>query len=436
MIELPIRNFKKQQSIFDHPSRFKIVVKGRRFGLTQGAANDFMLSALQHKFKQGLWVDVISANIERYVERYFLPKLKLLPQSMWHWRKQQKILEIAESYIDFRSADRPENMEGFGYDKAFLNEAGIILKDEYLWDYAIKPMFWDYPGQVVIGGTPKGKGIYFKLYNLGLNPDNQMYHSFHFTSFDSPFKHIHEAIKADMSTMPERVIKQEILAEFLEDTGVVFMGVQAIATAEPKEPYLTHNYIIGCDLARVQDYTVLAVYDKGNNRQVYQARFNKIDWGMQKNRIAETSKHFNNAPVIIDATGLGDPIVEDLARMGIPVNPFKFTNDSKRQIIEKLSAWIQTKKIRIINLPETISELESFTYDISERTGKTHYEAPVGIHDDIVMAHALAVWELIPVQLGESDQEPSRIHKEYARRLADYNLENSDEFESNEWGAF
>ena len=38
---------------------------------------------------------------------------------------------------DFRSVDRPENIEGFGYDKAFLNEAGIILRDEYLWYNAI-----------------------------------------------------------------------------------------------------------------------------------------------------------------------------------------------------------------------------------------------------------------------------------------------------------
>lgn len=34
------------------------------------------------------------------------------------------------SILDFGSAERPENMEGFAYDYMVLNEAGIILKKE------------------------------------------------------------------------------------------------------------------------------------------------------------------------------------------------------------------------------------------------------------------------------------------------------------------
>jgi hypothetical protein len=34
------------------------------------------------------------------------------------------------SVIDFGSAERPENLEGFSYDFVVLNEAGIILKKE------------------------------------------------------------------------------------------------------------------------------------------------------------------------------------------------------------------------------------------------------------------------------------------------------------------
>ncbi len=440
-INLAIENFPKQQAIFDDPHRFKIVAKGRRFGLTKGAANDFMACALAGKFKKGLWVDVVNANIEKYIERYFIPELKKLPQHLWHWRKQQKILEIAEAYIDFRSAEHPENMEGFGYDKAFLNEAGIILTDDYLWDYAIKPMFWDYDCQVVIGGTPKGRGgIFEKLYQLGLDEDQKKYQSFHFSSFDSPFKKIHKRILEDIESesMPEKVIKQEVYAEFLEDTGVVFRGFMDIATAEPKEPHPDHTYVIGCDLAKVQDYTVLAVYDAGNNHQVYQARWNKLDWGMQKARIAETSRHFNGARIIIDETGLGAPIVEELARMEVPVEPFHFTNDSKRQVIEKLSAWIQTKKIRIWKpeyAPETIKELSQFTYDISEKTAKVTYSAPIGLHDDCVIAHALAVWGLNPLYSRESDQEPSIIQGEFQKRLARSRYQESEDADADEWAA-
>jgi hypothetical protein len=144
-IQLPIKNFPAQQKIFECPARYVIVPKGRRFGATNGAANNYISMAIRRKFQKGLWVDTVNSNIERYVERYFIPKLKVLsPEGVsWHWRKQQKILTILDSYIDFRSVDQPENIEGFGYDQAFLNEAGIILKNPYLWNHAIRPMLWD-----------------------------------------------------------------------------------------------------------------------------------------------------------------------------------------------------------------------------------------------------------------------------------------------------
>ena len=442
-IELPIKNFPKQQAIFQHPAKYKIAVKGRRFGLTKGAANDFIKCALEGTFNKGLWVDTVNSNIDKYIERYFIPHLNKLPKGIWEWRKQAKMLNIGEAYIDFRSADTPETMEGFGYDKAFLNEAGIILKNEYLWNNAIMPMFWDYPNaQVVIGGTPKGRGKFFELAERGKDTTQTNYKTFHYTSFDSPFEHIHKAIRDDIDQMPERVVQQEIYAQFLEDTGVVFRGFMEIMDAAPKKPITGHRYIMGVDLAKVEDYTVIAVYDATNNKQVYQARFNKIDWGMQKARIASTAQHFGDtdgpASVVIDATGVGDPIVEDLGRLGIPVDPIRFTNDKKRQMIEKLVNWIETGKIHMINIPETVTELRNFTYDISEYSDRIRYNAPRGFHDDIVIAHALAVWRLNPLVKEAVARPKTRIRLSYERQLKQKEYEQAEEINPgdwNEWGA-
>jgi hypothetical protein len=430
-ITLAIKNFPAQQSIFASPARHKIAVKGRRFGLTKGAANDYMVCAFNKTFKRGLWVDTVNSNIDRYVERFFLPHLHKIPQDLWHWRKQEKILEMFGTYIDFRSADRPENIEGFGYDKYFINEAGIVLKDEYLWNNAIKPMLWDYEATGVVGGTPKGKGEFFRLAERGKDPAQTGYEFFHFTSFDNPYLN-HTLLKEDMASMPDRVIKQEIYAEFLDDSGVVFREVMRCATAEPQSPKNDHMYVMGVDLAKVQDFTVLTVYDRTNNHQVYQKRMNQLDWNLQKKYIYETCKHYNNALVMLDATGLGDPIADDLSRMGVPVEPFKLTNESKKQIIEKLVIWIEQGKMRFINLPETITELTNFTYDISS-SGRIMYEAPAGFHDDIVIAHALAVWSLQPVIVPIKPKETSILHQEYLRQLGGHNeqsVQDWDEWES------
>lgn len=430
-IDLQIKNFAKQQTIFDSTARYRIAPKGRRFGLTKGAANDFILKGLEGKFQKGFWLDTVNTNIDRYVERYFLPHLKKLPKELWDWKQQKKILYIKDSYIDFRSSDRPENIEGFGYDKFFINEAGIVLKNEYLWHNAIRPMFWDGEATGVIGGTPKGKGVFYNLAQRAKEPNQDRYALFHFTSFDNPYLN-RENLEEEIKDMPERVIAQEVYAEFLDDSGVVFRNVRAIATAQAKAPEKDHLYVIGVDLAKVQDYTVLAVYDRATNDQVYQLRFNQLDWSYVKGQIAKVATHYNRALCLVDATGVGDPIVEDLLRAGVAVEPIKFTNEVKKQLIEKLSTYIEQRRIKILSIEDTIDEFNSFTYDVT-LSGKIRYEAPVGMYDDIVIAHALAVWKLYPVYRPEQVKEPTPIQIAFARAKMQYEKQ-QEESENPEGG--
>lgn len=413
-IQLPILNHKAQQQIFDAKPRYVIVPKGRRFGATKGAANNYIKMALKHEFSKGLWVDTVNANIERYVERYFIPVLKKLPpDAPWKWQKQQKILTICDAYIDFRSVDNPQNIEGFGYDYAFLNEAGIILRDEYLWHNAIRPMLWDYKAHTIIAGTPKGKGVFHELYERGLDPDQKDYTSLTFSSFDNPFLPRDEIMK-EIQSMPQRVVDQEIYARFLDDNGVVFRGVKEVATAVPAEPVYNHIYIIGADVAKIVDYTVLSVYDRSTNNQVCQMRFNNLEWPVIRARIQMLSEKYNKALVYLDSTGVGEPLYDDLARSGTPVEAIHLTNELKKQIIEKLSNWIEMKRLRLLNIPETINELNSFTYDISAH-GRVIYEAPVGFHDDIVIAHGLAIWGLQPVIMHTPVEDMTLIQEDLAR---------------------
>lgn len=424
VIELPIANFEAQDKIFKSKAKYKIVAKGRRFGFTRGAANNFIEEALEGKFKKGLWVDVINTNIDRYIERYFMPHLQKLPSHMWAWRKQDKIVEINGSYIDFRSADKPESIEGFGYDKVLLNEAGIILKNEYLWNNAIKPMLWDYDSPAVIGGTPKvGSRLFRELFALGESP-NANYESFRFSSFDNPYINT-DRIKEDMANMTDAAIKQEIYGQFIDDQGVVFRGVKEIASASPQKPIEGKHYIIGCDLAKVQDYTVVVVYDRETNEQVFQDRWQSLEWPYQKQKIGTIAKHYNNALVYIDATGIGDPVSDDLIRSGISVEPIKISNQSKKELIEKLAVFIETRKIRIINIPETIKEFNDFSYDISEK-GNLFYSAPPGLHDDIVIAHALAIHGLSALDSYKIGVPFSRIQIAYKQAQREYNQEQAE----------
>ena len=121
---------------------------------------------------------------------------------------------------------------------------------------------------------------------------------------------------------------------------------------------------------------------------VYFDRFNKLDYTFQKRRIISTARDYN-AQVLIDATGVGDPIFDDL-RQEIRVLPYRFTNKSKRELIMNLSLGFDKRVITFPENIELITGLEKFGYQISPN-GNVIYAATAGFHEDCVISLGLSV---------------------------------------------
>ena len=391
-VRIPVYYHPNQNKIFyKSQAKKKIIAKGRRFGLTKGYANR-AIEYLYDGISPGLWVDTVNSNIDRYVERYFYPVLKNLPQKYWKWRQQRKELELFGHKLDMRSADRPELIEGFGYNFIMLNEAGIILRDEYLYYNTILPMTLDFNPDFYVGGTPKGKGLFHLLATRADSADNPDQEFFRFTSFDNPYLNEEERQKL-IDEIPQSIQEQEIYANFLEDSSTVFRNIEKCSTALPAEPVFGKAYKAGIDLARLQDFTVIDVMDS-DGAQVYHDRFNEMDWNVQKERIKYVCKKYNNAQAWLDSTGVGDPIFEDLRRVGLDVQGYKFTNESKKQLIQSLMISLEQEKVRIFRkdvAPVQYDEMVIFEYEMTP-SGLIRYQAPEGYHDDCVIALALANW--------------------------------------------
>lgn len=225
-INLNLTYTPQQSDIFfgQRDYKYLIIRKGRRFGLTQGTAFAYIEYCFDG-ISPMLWVDTINGNIDRYYERYFLPALKQLPSHLWTFNQQKRELKVNNCIIDFRSSDKPESIEGFGYKKIFLNEAGIILKDDYLYSHAILPMLLDYPdSQLIAGGVPKGihkkNGDKHKFFELFERADAKEpgFKTLHYTSYDNPLIR-KEEIDALIQQMTGLEAQQEIFGEFVEYSG-------------------------------------------------------------------------------------------------------------------------------------------------------------------------------------------------------------------------
>ena len=75
------------------------------------------------------------------------------------------------------------------------------------------------------------------------------------------------------------------------------------------------------------------------------------------------------------------------------VNGFVFTATSKPPLIESLALALERTECQWLDVPVATGELEAYERRVSATTGRSSYSAPEGLHDDTVMARALA-WRM------------------------------------------
>jgi phage FluMu gp28-like protein len=294
---------------------------------------------------------------------------------------------ISDGVMEFRSADNPDSLRGEGVSRVVIDEAARVKRDA--WEDVMRPAISDTGGRVMFISTPKGRNWFYELWTRG--QDKQAwpeYESWSFPSSDNPRIPASDIEQARL-TLPDTVFRQEYLAEFLEDSAGVFRNINRCIGSHRESAAPGHNYYAGLDLAKYVDFTVLTILNE-NGHQVYFNRLNKLDWPYQKQLITEIVKQYG-ASLCMDSTGVGDPIYDDLAKAGLRVMGYKFTQESKKKLIESLMISFEQERIRILDEPVQTNELQIFEYTINP-SGTVSYSAPEGYHDDCVMALALANW--------------------------------------------
>lgn len=378
-----------QLEVLLHPARFKAMNCGRRWGktitesnwLSEGAINEggenWWLSPIYAQAK-AVFRDKISAAKRGGADAIF---------------SDVSISELRIAYKSggvehYKSADNPDTLRGAGLRRVVLDEAARMKRD--VWEGVIRPAVSDTHGLVLFGSTPKGKNWFYELWTRGQDPLQTEFKSWKFPTSDNPLIRP-EDIRHARESLPADVFAQEYLAEFLDNSAGVFRNIAACLGAKPQDPIAGGSYVAGLDLARLTDFTVLTILNAAG-QQVFLDRFNLLDWAVQKARIIATIRKYG-ALLLVDSSGIGDPIFEDLRRAGLAVTGYKFTNESKGQLIEALMLAFEKAEIKILDDPTQRNELDIYEYTMN-RSGTVSYSAPEGYHDDCVIALALAWWAL------------------------------------------
>lgn len=373
-IAVEIAYHKTQAEAFGGAARYKIVCAGRRWGKTLGGIFWLTERALDTRKSLNWWVSPVFAQAKHAFEIF---REKFIDLIKYKNETDLRVDLYGGARIDFRSADRPEFLRGHGIDSLVMDECATMKR--HTWDEILRPSIIDRRGHVVFIGTPKGDNHFHELYIRGQDAKEPEYQSFQFSSYDNPFLDRKE-LESTRAEMPSRLFDQEIMAQFTENIGGVFRGVRECVRGDYEAPVDGKGYVMGVDLGRYEDFTVIVVARKDTMQVVAFDRFKDINWSLQEQRILNLAGLYKPR-VLIDQGQVGDAVLESLRRRYPAIEGIKFTNENKAAMINNLSNLIEKQMIFFPDIPEMINELRIYEYEMTA-SGNLRMNAPSGRHDD------------------------------------------------------
>lgn len=377
-LSLPPLYPRQHAAIFD-PARYTVIEASTKAGKTVGC----MVWLLKQAWETGApgrnywWVAPVSEQAAIAFKRIRLG-LDIKPRPAVNLTSRTITLPNGAT-LWFKSGDKPDSLYGEDVFAAVIDEASRVKEDAW---HAVRSTLTKTRGPVRIIGNVKGRKNW--AYQIARKAESgapdMSYHRL--TAYDAVAGGVlaAEEVEDARRTLPEHVFRELYLAEPCDDGGNPF-GLAAIAACIA--PLSDAPPVCwGWDLAKSQDWTVGVALD----REGRVCRFERFQapWNDTKRRILAAT---GNTPALVDSTGVGDPVLEDLQRSGGAFTGFKFTSTSKQQLMEGLQGAIHEGRIRFPDGPIR-QELDVFEYEYT-RAG-VRYAAPPGLHDDCVMALALA----------------------------------------------
>lgn len=178
--------------------------------------------------------------------------------------------------------------------------------------------------------------------------------------------------------------------------GYFQLGDVFTATADAKYDD-SHRYAAGLDFAQSTDYTVLSVFDCTALRQVALLRINRRSWAEMRYEVRQMCKRWHVDVLVAESNSMGSTNIEALYEefeadeMSVAIYPFTTTHASKAAIMADLKLALGEGGLAL--LPDPVQRHEMSAFEARQTVnGAWTLSAPDGMHDDTVIANALA-WQ-------------------------------------------
>lgn len=384
-----------QQAFLSSRASVRVLACGRRWGKTEVIAAEIARTLLSDALRAVLLVapsqEQAMLGFERTLE--FLQRAGARPMVR---RTPAPTLTLGGSRLWARAAARGGMfLRGRKAHLIVVDEAAYV--PESIVAEVLIPMLADTGGRLALISTPRGTNYFYRYYLLG-QEDGVRVWSLRSPSWHNPLLSP-TVLQMQASMLTVRQYQIEYGAQFLDAEGQVFRTEwvdRALLLRLPDEG-LT---VAGVDWARYRDYTALAILQGARDgaKLLEVRRWQGLSWAEQLNAVAQRLHAHAPARVLCDRTGVGDPLLETLQQQFPHAEGVAFTQAFKQSVIEHLALMLEQGRLQLLPEPELLRELYHFEATPTPRG--VRLEGATGVHDDLVIALALAAWTLPDAHAG------------------------------------
>ncbi|MEM3697536.1 MAG: terminase family protein [Candidatus Bathyarchaeia archaeon] len=329
--------------------------------------------------------------------------LRKISKGYYH-KPQHTIVRLKNSSVIEAFPNNPETIRGPTLHLVYADEFNFIANDQELYD-AILFTLGTTNGKFICTSTPwHTDSIFWQIWN---NPAYADFAKSHITYEQAlepkgPLKQeILDKIKRQLEGDPWRW-RREMLAEWAEDENVWLSQALITSCIDHELDYIGFEEIAkgvfyaGLDLGKHQDYSVFSVVkvEDSSIKLIHMHQFPlKTPYASVIGYVKTLCDRWNRInKVLVDMSGVGDYIVEDMVNAGIKVTEgVKFTQETKEKMAQWLKQCMVEKRLKIPYDSNLIAELNIERFELT-KDGKIKFSHPEGTHDDRFWSLALSVY--------------------------------------------
>lgn len=235
---------KCQSIVSKSKTRFKVLVAGRRFGKSWLAMNEIAKAARYPN--RNVWY---IGPTYRMCKQIIHDQLKAeLLRVNWVQKINETDLTITlrnNTKISLRGAENFDSLRGVSLDYVVFDEFAYI--DEKAWTEVIRPTLSNREGAALFITTPYGAANWaFDLYQRGLDPNEDQWESFSFTTIDGGYVTAAE-IEQARRDLDVRTFNQEYLATFESYANRIFYAFDRKVNVIPYTEPVPRTLYVGLD---------------------------------------------------------------------------------------------------------------------------------------------------------------------------------------------